>query len=95
MQAADGGFELFECLNEEELAAVGSLVETLGTYAPGQQEAGRRRTADRNKTGVEYETVQEQNAWTMQRDWHSNRWPPTRRACSARNPWVNTSWTAG
>ena len=32
MQAAEDGFELFECLNEEELAAVGSLVETLGTY---------------------------------------------------------------
>ena len=32
VQAAEDGFELFECLNEVELAAVGSLVETLGTY---------------------------------------------------------------
>ena len=32
VQTAEGGFELFECLNEDELAAINGLVETLGTY---------------------------------------------------------------
>jgi len=30
VQTAEVGFELFECLNEDELAAINSLVETLG-----------------------------------------------------------------
>ena len=30
LQTTEDGFELFECLNEDELAAINSLVETLG-----------------------------------------------------------------
>ncbi|MYB42834.1 MAG: hypothetical protein F4X76_11765 [Chloroflexi bacterium] len=32
VQAAEGGFELFGCLNDDELAAIGGLIEALGSY---------------------------------------------------------------
>ena len=57
--------------------------------APGEEAAGRRRTADRITAGVEYETVQEQNAWTGKRDWQCYRRPSSRTSCSARNPLDN------